>query len=318
MRLGVLDVGSNTVHLLIVDAHRGARPLPASKRKVDLGLSTLMDADGCIGEHGQRQLVRCLDEARALAEDRGAEAVIGFATSAIRDAGNGEAVIERVRREAGVHLQVLPGEEEARLTFLAVRRWYGWSSRRLLVLDIGGGSLEVASGIDEDPDVALSWPLGANRLTLEHLDGDPPPAEQVHELRRQVRRTLARQVGDVLRVGPPDRTVGTSKTFRSLARIGGAAPSSEGPYVRRLLRRDALPGIVDQLAGLTAKERARLPGVSASRAEQLLAGALVAHAAMDLLEVDEVEICPWALREGVLLRRLDAYADAGEPVPARG
>jgi exopolyphosphatase/guanosine-5'-triphosphate,3'-diphosphate pyrophosphatase len=309
VRLGVLDVGSNTVHLLLVDAHPGARPLPAHKHKTQLRLSELMEADGRIGQAGADRLVSFCAEAVALAEDKGAESLLAFATSALRDAVNGEQVIARVEAETGVGLQVLSGEEEARLTFLAVRRWFGWQARRLLVLDIGGGSLELATGIDEDPDVALSLPLGAGRLTRGQLPDDPPTAEQVRMLRRHVRATIAQAAGRVLRHGVPDLAVGTSKTFRSLARVAGAAPSSQGPYVPRSLALDDLRAMVPRLASTTAAERASLPGVSAGRSAQLLAGALVAEGALDLLEVDVAQVCPWALREGIILRRLDTLAE---------
>ncbi len=308
MRLGVLDMGSNTVHLLVVDAHRGARPLPAFSHKTELRLSELLDESARISSSGAKRLVSFVREALDMAEDKGAEQVIAFATSAIREAANGDEVLDRLRQEAGQEISVLSGPDESRLTFLAVRRWYGWSSRRLLGLDIGGGSLEIASGIDEDPDVALSLQLGAGRLTRERLDGDPPSKESVRELRRYVRQQLGAVVGQVLREGPPDKSVGTSKTFRSLARVTGAAPAADGMYATRLLERAALSEIIPTLAKKSAHERAELPGVSESRAPQLLAGALVAEAAMDLLEVDTLEICPWALREGVILRRIDTIA----------
>jgi exopolyphosphatase/guanosine-5'-triphosphate,3'-diphosphate pyrophosphatase len=233
------------------------------------------------------------------------EEVLAFATSAIREAANGEDVIASVQREAGVPLEVLTGEDEARITFLAVRRWYGWSAGRLLVLDIGGGSLEVAAGTEEDPDAAISVPLGAGRLTRDWLPGDPPSAEDVRAARKHIRTTFARDLRLVTRGGEPDRVVGTSKTFRSLARITGAAPSGEGPYVRRKLRHADLAERLPGLARMSVTERASLSGVSLARAPQLLAGALVADAAMDLLGVSEVHICPWALREGVILRYLD-------------
>ena len=308
MRLGVLDVGSNTVHLLVVDAHVGAPPVPAFSDKTELRLAELLDAKGSISSDGARQLVAYVREAAAIAEDKGVEEMLAFATSAIRDAPNGEAVLAKVQDSAGVDLQVLSGEDEARLTFFAVRRWYGWSSGRLLVLDIGGGSLEVATGSDEEPDAVNSLPLGAGRLTREMLGVDPATADDVRALRKHVRAAFARDLGRVIRVGSPDRVVGTSKTFRSLARIAGAAPSDEGPYVRRPLRHADLLEWVPKLAAMTAAERAELPGVSPGRAQQLLAGAVVADAAMDLLGVDELEICPWALREGVILRRLDQLA----------
>ncbi|MBS4465127.1 exopolyphosphatase Ppx1, partial [Lactococcus garvieae] len=109
--------------------------------------------------------------------------LMAFATSAVRDAENSEDVLSRVRKETGVELQALRGEDESRLTFLAVRRWYGWSAGRILNLDIGGGSLEVSSGVDEEPEIALSLPLGAGRLTREWLPDDPPGRRRVAMLR---------------------------------------------------------------------------------------------------------------------------------------
>lgn len=309
--MGVLDVGSNTVHLLLVDAHPGARPLPAYSHKTELRLAELLDDQGKISSKGTDRLVGLCADAMQIAEDKGAESMLAFATSALREAANGEKIITKVRDKTGVDLQVLSGDDEARLTFLAARRWYGWSSGRLLCFDIGGGSLEIAAGIDEKPDVAISLPLGAGRLTRDWFTSDPPSADEVRKLRKHVRAKVASAVGQISRFGSPDQTVATSKTFRSLARVAGAAPSDEGPYVRRHLSREAMVENVAKLAEMAAADRARLPGVSASRAEQLLAGAIVADAAMDLFEVDELQICPWALREGIILRRLDQMSGFG-------
>ncbi|MFC9282307.1 Ppx/GppA family phosphatase [Streptomyces collinus] len=305
MRLGVLDVGSNTVHLLVVDAHPGACPLPAHSHKAELRLAQLLDDSGAIGDDGIAKLVDVVREALQAAEDKGVEDLVPFATSAVRDASNADDVLARVADETGVRLQVLTGEEEARLTFLAVRRWFGWSAGKLLVLDIGGGSLEIAYGIDEEPDAAVSLPLGAGRLTAGWLRGDPPDPENVRALRRHVRAEIARTVGEFSRFGAPDHVVATSKTFRQLARIAGAARSAEGLYVQRELKRESLEAWVPRLSGMSAEQRSELPGVSDGRAGQLLAGALVAEGAMDLFGVESLEICPWALREGVILRRLD-------------
>lgn len=306
MRLGVLDIGSNTVHLLIVDAHQGAAPLPAWKSKISLRLAEHLKPDGSIDDVAAGQLVDFIREAQARAEDLGVAEFIAFATSAVREAPNGLTVLDAVRRHTGIEVEVLSGEDEARLTFLAVRRWFGWSAGRLLVLDIGGGSLELASGADEEPDVAISVPLGAGRMTRDLLIGDPPSEDDVREARRVTRAALGSVVGKLLRAGEPRIAVATSKTFRQLSRITGAAPSSEGFYVRRTLTRDDVHTWVPKLAAMTAAERARLPGVSESRARQLLAGAIVAEAAMDLLGIEEFEIGPWALREGVILRRIDS------------
>lgn len=305
MRLGVIDIGSNTVNLLVVDAHVGAHPLPAFSHKIELRLAERLTAEGNVPDETTGRLTDFVQECLGVADDQGVEDLMAFATSAVRDAPNGDDVIARVARATGVRLQVLDGTDEARMTYLAVRRWFGWSSGRLLVVDIGGGSLELSTGLDEEPDVALSLPLGAGRLHRDHLQGDPPSDEQVSALRKHIRAELAREIRPILRSETPNRSVGTSKTLRSLARIAGAAPSAEGPFVPRALSREDASAIARRLRTMTVEERTTLPGVSAARAPQLLAGALVAEAAMDLLAVESLEICPWAMREGLILRHLD-------------
>jgi exopolyphosphatase / guanosine-5'-triphosphate,3'-diphosphate pyrophosphatase len=309
MRLGVLDVGSNTVHLLVVDAHRGAHPTPMSSEKSVLRLAEQVK-DGKLTRSGAQVLVQTVAAAKRAALDLGCQDLMAFATSAIRDASNSAEVLERIRRETGVTLSVLFGDDEARYTFLAVRRWYGWSAGRLLVLDIGGGSLELAAGVDEDPEVAISLPLGAGRLSREWLAGDPPSKTRLAQLREWLDEQLAPAVKKLRKAGPPDRSVATSKTFRSLARLTGAAPSSAGLRVRRTLTDAGLRQVIAFISRMSAEDLAELEGVSASRAHQLVAGALVAEASMRALGLAELDICPWALREGIILRRLDTELEA--------
>jgi exopolyphosphatase / guanosine-5'-triphosphate,3'-diphosphate pyrophosphatase len=304
MRLGVLDVGSNTVHLLVVDAHPGAHPWPAHSEKAVLRLAEQIRPDGRLSHAGADALIAAVQTARRSAERLETEDLLAFATSAVRDATNSAEVLARVRQETGVELRVLSGEGEARMTFLAVRRWFGWSAGRLLVLDIGGGSLELAAGIDEEPDVALSVPLGAGRLTRERLHGDPPRSGDVESLFEYAQKTLEKPARTLL-AGGWDRPVATSKTFRTLARMAGAPPSAEGPLVPRLLTATGLHQVLGFIRHIPSGKLADMDGVSASRAHQLLAGAVVAEATMHRLGIDALEICPWALREGVILRRLD-------------
>jgi exopolyphosphatase/guanosine-5'-triphosphate,3'-diphosphate pyrophosphatase len=305
MRLGVLDIGSNTGHLLVVDAHRGAAPLPAYSYKEPLRLAEHLDENGAVGQDGIDALAEFTAQALRVAEDKGSEGILAFATSAVRDAENSEGVLAEVRERTGQAITVLSGEDEARLTFLAVRRWFGWSAGRLSVFDIGGGSLEIAGGADEAPDVAWSLPLGAARLARQHFAGGVPDEDTVRALRKQIRAEIARDAGRLLRAGPPDHAAATSKTFRSLARICGAAPSADGPLVARSLPLHELTEWIPKLVAMTPAELAHLPGVSPSRSHQVVPGALVAEAVMDIFELPELEICPWALREGVILERLD-------------
>ncbi|OZM74739.1 hypothetical protein CFN78_00410 [Amycolatopsis antarctica] len=305
MRLGVLDVGSNTVHLLVVDAHRGAHPTPMHSEKTVLRLAEQITGDGELSRSGAEELVLAVESARAAAERLGCEDVMAFATSAVREATNSAKVLRKVAERTGVDLQVLSGVDEARLTFLAVRRWFGWSAGRLLVLDIGGGSLEIAMGMDEEPELAESLPLGAGRITRTRFRNDPPSRSELVATSAWLEEQLAGLAKKVTRIGAPDRVVATSKTFRSLARLTGAAPSAAGPRARRTLTDTALRQLIAFISRMPAADLAELEGVSGSRAHQLAGGALVAQATMRALSLSELEICPWALREGVILRRLD-------------
>lgn len=311
MRLGVLDIGSNTGHLLVVDAHGGAAPLPAFSYKEPLRLAEHLDDTGAVSQRGIDALAAFTAQALVVAEDKGCEDMLAFATSAVRDAVNSDAVLDHVHDATGLRVSVLSGEDEARLTFLAVRRWFGWSAGRLAVFDIGGGSLEIAGGADESPDVAWSLPIGAGRLARQFFGSGAPDDEAIRGLRKQIRAEIARDAGHLLRAGAPDRAAATSKTFRSLARICGAAPSAEGPLVPRSLERESLRQWIPKLVAMTPDALAGLPGVSPSRTHQIVPGALVAEAAMDIFDLEALEICPWALREGVILERLDQLSVLG-------
>ena len=314
MRLGVLDVGSNTVHLLVVDAHRGAHPTPMHDDRWPLRLAEHVGRDELVSPLGETLLLQAVQEACDQAEKQGCDDFMALATSAIREARNGEEVLDRVRQSTGVELQVLTGEDEARLTFLAVRRWFGWSAGRLLVLDIGGGSLEMAVGMDELPDVALSLPLGAGRMTRrflpDALQGGRPDLDALEELDEHATDLLEPAVAKLKKAGAPDLVAATSKTFRTLARLSGAAPSSAGIRTPRELTLTGLDQVAGFVSRIESSALAELPGVSAARAHQVPAGATVAAASMRLLDVPFVRICPWALREGVILRRLDSLEGA--------
>jgi exopolyphosphatase/guanosine-5'-triphosphate,3'-diphosphate pyrophosphatase len=315
VRLGVLDVGSNTVHLLVVDAHRGAHPTPMSSEKSVLRLAEQLDESGQLTKAGADHLIRTIAASKASAQRLECEDLMAFATSAVREARNSAEVLDRVRSETGVELKVLSGEDEARYTFLAVRRWYGWSAGRLLCLDIGGGSLELAVGMDEDAELAFSVPLGAGRLTRTRFRKDPPGRTAIRETTEWLDEQLAPVAKKLQRTGELDRVVATSKTFRTLARLTGAAPSSAGPRAKRVLTDAGLRQLIAFISRMSAHDLAELEGVSASRAHQLVAGALVADATMRALSLTQLEICPWALREGVILRRLDHTNGSEQTAP---
>ena len=301
MRLGVLDVGSNTVHLQVVDTSPGARPNPTFNYKEELRLTQYIDENNLVSEEGIRKLRECIQRAIAQSASVKTQELLPFATSALREASNGEEIISSINKDFRIDLQVLTGEEEAKLTFLAARRWFGWSSGRLLVIDIGGGSLEMAAGIDETPEVATSLPLGAARLTKNFLKGDPYTDKSLRTLRDHIENKLEQVLPSLVKHQDTDRAIATSKTLRTIARLSGDWFDGTGKNITI----DAIRKISTKLSEMKEGERAKLPGVSENRASQIVAGALVAESVMRNLDIKELEICPWALREGLVLKWLD-------------
>lgn len=301
MLLGVLDVGSNTIHLQVMQAHPGARPTPTTNLKTELRLTDYLDEVGNISLIGIEKLQSAISEALMHAKEFKTEEIVAFATSAIREATNGAEVIKEISERHNIELQILDGNEEAAMTFLAARRWLGWSSGRLLILDIGGGSLEMAVGDDEYPDESISLPLGAARLTRTFLQSDPYTAKEVKRLEEYVKESLSNSLSPALEEHRADHFVATSKTFRTLARINEFW-FKDNP---KRLNITSLEKAIPKLLAMNNKERSELPGVSPNRALQIVAGAIVAYSALSKLELDEIEICPWALREGIVLKWLD-------------
>jgi exopolyphosphatase/guanosine-5'-triphosphate,3'-diphosphate pyrophosphatase len=290
MRLGILDVGSNTVHLQVVDTAPGARPNPTFNYKEELRLTQYISEENLVSQEGIEQSLSVQTQE-----------LLPFATSALREAENGEQIIKAINKDFHIDLQVLSGEEEARLTFLAARRWFGWSSGRLLVVDIGGGSLEMAVGVDESPEIAVSLPLGAARLTQRFLKGDPYTDKSIRALRDHIEEKLEQILATLVKHQESDRAIATSKTLRTLARLTGDWFDGDGKNITA----DAIRKLSAKLSEMDNSQRAKLPGVSENRASQIVAGAFVAESVMRNLDIAELEICPWALREGVVLKWLD-------------
>jgi exopolyphosphatase/guanosine-5'-triphosphate,3'-diphosphate pyrophosphatase len=301
MRLGVLDVGSNTVHLQVVDTSPGARPNPTFNYKEELRLTQYINEDNLVSDEGIEKLRSSIKRAIEQSASVQTQELLPFATSALREASNGEKIISSINKDFHIDLQVLSGEEEAKLTFLAARRWFGWSSGRLLVIDIGGGSLEMAAGVDESPEIATSLPLGAGRLTKDFLKGDPYTDKSLRALRDHIENKLEQILPSLVKHQESDRAIATSKTLRTLARLAGDWFDGTGKNITV----EAIRKISAKLSEMDENTRAKLPGVSENRASQIVAGSLVAESVMRNLDIKELEICPWALREGVVLKWMD-------------
>jgi exopolyphosphatase/guanosine-5'-triphosphate,3'-diphosphate pyrophosphatase len=289
------------VHLQVVDTSPGARPNPTFNYKEELRLTQYISDDNQVSQEGIDKLRSSIKRAIEQSASVQTQELLPFATSALREAENGEEIIKSINKDFRIDLQVLSGEEEARLTFLAARRWFGWSSGRLLVIDIGGGSLEMAVGVDESPEIAISLPLGAARLTKKFLKGDPYSDKSIRALRDHIEEKLEQILPTLVKHQESDRAIATSKTLRTLARLTGDWFDGNGKNITA----DAIRKLSAKLSEMDNSERAKLPGVSENRASQIVAGAFVAESVMRNLDIAELEICPWALREGVVLKWLD-------------
>jgi exopolyphosphatase/guanosine-5'-triphosphate,3'-diphosphate pyrophosphatase len=291
--------------LTVAEGRRGGGTLEeVLSRKVRLRLHETLDAKGRLGKSGVRSVQLAVAETLAVSREEPLPEVYAFATSVIRDAPNRDEILAQVARATGTRLRVLSGEEEARLAYVAARRWAGGQKGALLMLDIGGGTVEIASGTAEQPRTVLSLPLGARTITREWKLGEAvSSARRLAEVRRHLRRYLA-AVPDLPRAERGGRVLACSKTFTQLARYSAARRDrSRAPQVLTLREVRASVAV---LAGKGAAGRGRLPGISRHRAAQSLAGALVAEALMEACRVDSVEISPWSTREGLLLERLAA------------
>src|SRR5436190_16800418 len=316
MRIGALDLGSNSFHLLVVEAHPDGRFETLVQEKEMLRLGDVVSREGKITDLAAEQLIASVRRLRSLAEAAGAEEFVACATSALREADNSSAIVDRIEAGTGVRVDVISGQEEARLIFAAVRASVLLEPGPALCLDLGGGSLELMVGDQDELLWSTSVKLGVARLTTELVRHDPLEAEDVRRLRRRVTQVLAPLAAEVAELHPK-LMIGTSGTFCDLARMAAARTGPIPESVNQLtVRRKELAIVHDRLLALPASDRTRLPGLEAKRADIVPAGSVLLMTAMELFGFDRFTVGEWALREGMVLDaigQLDPADWSGEP-----
>jgi exopolyphosphatase/guanosine-5'-triphosphate,3'-diphosphate pyrophosphatase len=291
----VLDVGCFSAHLVVVGAGHQRALRPVLSHKVRLRLDRAMDAAGRIDAAGIDHISEAVNQVRERLAQIRVSTFLPYATSSVRDATNVDEVVTEVARRTGVVLRLLSGKREARLSYLAARRWLD-SDRPLTVLDVGGGTVELAAGDGARPVFARSLPLGARTLTRAGLTSP----DRVPEMRADLLAHITESIpDDVLSVVTDGKGIGCSKVLQQLARL--VAPRRTD---RPRLRRTDLQTWIPRLAELSPRRRAELPGISLHRARQSLAGAVVAEALMTATDHDVIDICPWSTKEGLLIKLL--------------
>jgi exopolyphosphatase / guanosine-5'-triphosphate,3'-diphosphate pyrophosphatase len=303
MRLAVIDVGTNTVRLLVAESvgRSAHRTVLTAQENTRLGQGLLPARE--LQPVPIRRTVRVLRRYRELAEAQGAAMILAVGTSALREARNRAAFLAAARDEAGVEVAVIAGEEEARLALLGVRAGYLDTPVRLVMMDIGGGSTELLLADGETILEAVSIGLGAVKLTESCLHGDPPLPAELEAVRRAAAKPLDRARASELRdIRPSDAFVGTAGTVTSLAAVDLAlVPYDPVRVTGHRLTRARVAHLLHQLASLPVAERRRVAGLEPARADIIVAGGVICLAAMDALDFPELVVSDAGLREGILL-----------------
>jgi exopolyphosphatase/guanosine-5'-triphosphate,3'-diphosphate pyrophosphatase len=301
VRLAALDVGSNSVHMVIADVHPGGRLQVVDRVKEMVRLGRRTFTTGRLAPETMDLAVRTVKTFGRLARARGVERLRAVATSAVREARNGTAFVRRLRRETGLHVRVISGAEEARLIFLAARHALGLDGGPHLLLDVGGGSVELVLVQDGRPLWMRSFPLGVARLSERFLPDDPPSARQVRQLERHLDRQLGGLLDRVRHAGVV-RAVGTSGTVNTLIAMARAARGEEGTRLHGARATAAeLLRLRRRVLAVGPGERGELPGMDPKRADLMPAAAVLVGFVLEHGGIGTITACTWALREGVLL-----------------
>jgi len=323
MIIAALDIGSNSIHLVVVetDHEKPFRVLARGKEVVRLGRSTARDRK--LSNAAIDRAVACIRKFRLRAQTYGAQEFIAVATSAVREAANRQEFLSRVAEETGVHVELLSGIEEARLIALAVSvEKRTRAKQHSLILDIGGGSTELAVTRNGEPALLISLKLGAVRLTEQFITSDPVSDKQLRRLRSELREVIAQRAPEIEEVGF-DICYGTSGTINALSgmmirrHLEAAHGHPTREQVDAPLMLDDLRTLNQELAALSMAERAKIPGLNAARAEIIVAGGQLLEALLETIGVTELTACNWALREGIVIAQLARYAESNAGSPAR-
>ena len=306
MRLAAIDIGSNSIKVVVVEAARSDSfaVLASDRETVRLGHETLINKH--ISNAAMQRAVDCLLRFRSLAEAHGAEQIVATATAFLREADNASDFIHVIERETGLRVDVIAGIEEARLIGLAAS--HGCTERGVtsLNIDIGGGSTEIAIFRDDEPVLLRSINVGAVGLTDRFIRSDPPATGELETLRAEIRVALQPHVSEFLARGWDDVTA-TSGTAMTI----GIALSNILPPASTTVTFAQLKELVSKLAALTIAERRSVAGIPAQRADIIVAGGVVLEEVMRALEIEALRTCDWSLREGVIIDHLRAWEHSG-------
>jgi len=296
--IAVVDLGSNSTRIVVFRASAGGVLEVLADEHVSLRLLRGLDKKGELRDKAIDSAVRLLTDFRKLSDGAGAGRILAFGTAALREASNKKVLLERVRKESGIRLEILGGDDEGRAGFLGAV--YGLPVTSGVVFDIGGGSVQITRFRGRKMQRTTSVPLGALRLADRFLASDPPTSAEVQKLRNHVRRVLAKE--KIGRIGDGSRVIGTGGTVRNLAKV--AAKQWSYPIMRlhgyelSIARLRELRGV---FLGRDSATRAKLPGLNSSRADSIVAGGIVAESILEACGASRFLVAGYGMREGSVL-----------------
>lgn len=311
MRIAAVDLGSNSFHLVIADVHPDGSFTPVSGEKEMLRLGDVVSREGMITVEAADAAVATMRRFRLLAEAAGATEILACATSALRTASNGDEVLDRIEREAGITADVIDGLEEARLIFTAIRAAVTIDPSPAVCFDLGGGSLEIMVGDVGGLAWAASERLGVARLSAEFVRSDPISEADRRRLRNHIVSVLGPRAVDVGLL-EPKMAIGSSGTIEDLGHMIAARRDAKMPRTFHHLSftRVELDELRDMLVDSTSAQRKKLDGLDAKRVDLIVAGAELMSKAMELFDVTEMTVSEWALREGMVLDAVGRHDEA--------
>jgi exopolyphosphatase / guanosine-5'-triphosphate,3'-diphosphate pyrophosphatase len=301
MRVAAIDIGSNSIHMVTAQVrHDDFEILDRAKEMVGMARGTLMS--GRLSPEAMEFGLKTLATFKRLAERQGADPILAVATSAVREAVNGGEFVLAAWEKFGLHIDVITGAQEARLIFGAARHAIDFRGQHPLVVDVGGGSIEVVQGEGNKIRWQQSLKLGVVRLTERFIKSDPPKAGEIAALKAHIKDALE-PVFKRARHTRPSLLVGTSGTLLTLTAMAAAMRDGQPPHKLHnyVLERKALSALTDRILESRARERARIVGLERRRVDLIAAGAVLAGIMMDGFRFEEMHACEWALREGIIL-----------------
>ena len=319
MKLAAIDIGSNSIKLVVVDAAAtdSFAVLARDKDVVRLGRETLLK--GRLSEDAIERAVASVLRFRTAAEVRKADVIMAVATASVREATNSAQFIKQVEKNTGIRVEVLSGVEEARLIGLAASRGCATRGALNLNIDIGGGSTEISLFRNGTPVSLFSVNVGAVRLTERFLKNDPPKAKQIGALKSEVFAAFQRPARE-LKLAKWQQASGTSGTVLAVGATLTAQQSSPNNLkelpaqpAEAVIPLSSLAKLNSELAELSQSDRRELRGISAQRAEIIVAGGCILEEAMKALQINSLRTCDWGLREGVIIDHLQEREDEARP-----